>query len=104
MEFNLEDKFYTMMEMLCEKIDYLFEAYTTDGFIHHAIDVYTDNKIALDILKHSFEELDSDDRIVRCRQFIQIEYPDVNSDVIIHVIRCLIITLNEWEQQRIESY
>ena len=104
MEFDLEDKFYTMMEMLCEKIDYLFEAYTTDGFVHYAMDVYCDNRLALDILKYSFEELDSDDRIQHCRQFIQKDYPHTNSEAIIYVIRCLIITLNEWEQQHIELY
>ena len=71
MEFDLEDKFYTMMEMLCEKVDYLFEAYMTDGFVHYAAEVYEDNRLALDILKYSFEELDSDDRITRCRRFIK---------------------------------
>lgn len=104
MDFDIGDKFYTMMEMLCEKVDYLFEAYTTDGFIHYAINVHKNNRIALDILKHSFEELDSDDRTMQCREFIQRDYPCTDSDTVIFTIRALLLTLNDWEQQRIECY
>ncbi len=101
MNFNLEDKFYTKMEVLCEKIDYLFEAYATDAFIKYAMAVYTDNIIALDLIKFSFEELDTDDRIGNCRSHIKQDYPQVNEDIIVNIITCILNTLHDWELQNV---
>lgn len=101
MYFNLEDKFYTKMEMLCEKIDHLFEVYQTDIFVKHAMAVYKDSILALDIIRVSFEEIDSDDRIEKCRSHIQLDYPQANKDNILHIISCILNTLHDWELQNV---
>jgi len=104
MQFDIENHFYTMMEKLCEKVDYLFEAYMTDSFIRYAMTVYINNQIALDLLKYSFEELDSDDRIDRCRTFIRRDYPNMSESNVVRVVVSLLNALQEWEQHQLEDY
>lgn len=104
MQFDIENHFYTQMEKLCEKVDYLFEEYKTDGFIRYAMTVHSENQLALDLLKYSFEELDSDDRIDRCRTFIRRDYPNMSETHIVRVVMALMNTLRDWEQHQLEQF
>lgn len=104
MAFGLEDKIYTMMEKLCDKIDFLFETYTTDGFIRYAMMVHADSQLALDALRHSLEELDSDDRVYGFKDFVARDYPHANETYISNVIASVLNTLDDWEFQQLENY
>lgn len=101
METSIEDVFYTAMEDLCDKVDYLFTTYDTDAFMHYLHAHFVDNIVALNIIHYAFMELDSDDRVEFCRSYIARDCPDIDSSAAIDIINSMLQVLKEWEQRLI---